>query len=240
MGTGLSTALRGMACRFQNEHEVQDDLSNPVIEVFIDYLRVLTGENCPESYLRLNQFVEADPQSEWTGRQNHNRWNKFFRDERNAFSGEDEIDQRLLMSYLKRFVNHVGKPKFHEICSYTGYTLTECGLKIKPILRAASASDLPFHVALGNLSHSESVKILTVHKSKGLEFHSVVFIGIEDQTFWGKPFSNERCAFFVGISRAKRRLVLTTADRRARPPGMTGMWNEARSAQEEFLGYAED
>ncbi|WP_274381128.1 3'-5' exonuclease [Staphylococcus pseudintermedius] len=29
-----------------------------------------------------------------------------------------------------------------------------------------------------------SIPIMTIHKSKGLEYHTVVFIGVEDDAFW--------------------------------------------------------
>jgi superfamily I DNA/RNA helicase len=54
-----------------------------------------------------------------------------------------------------------------------------------------------------------------MHKSKGLEFHSIITVGVVTQTFWGK-LAEERCVFFVGVSRAKQRLVSTTADLRPR------------------------
>jgi len=77
-----------------------------------------------------------------------------------------------------------------------------------------------------------------MHKSKGLEFDSVVMLGIEEEMFWGNP-DEERCLFFVGISRAKKRLVLTTAARRDRPEGYRGrFWDEERSGHQEYLGYA--
>ena len=50
-----------------------------------------------------------------------------------------------------------------------------------------------------------SIPIMTIHKSKGLEYDAVYFIGLEDSAFWN--FRNQpdedRCAFFVGLSRAK-------------------------------------
>ena len=75
--------------------------------------------------------------------------------------------------------------------------------------------DLP--KALERFSDDQAVRILTIHKSKGLEFDSVIILGVEDQTFWGNA-DEERCAFFVGVSRAKRRLVMTVASARRTPP----------------------
>lgn len=50
-----------------------------------------------------------------------------------------------------------------------------------------------------------SIPIMTIHKSKGLEYEVVYFVGLEDSAFWN--FKNQpeedRCAFFVALSRAK-------------------------------------
>ena len=75
---------------------------------------------------------------------------------------------------------------------------------------------------------------MTIHKCKGLEFDSVVVLGVENQTFWGDPVA-EGAAYFVAISRAKRRLYLTTAETRAKPAGANHHWREARSPHKEFL-----
>ena len=79
------------------------------------------------------------------------------------------------------------------------------------------------------------MKLLTIHKSKGLEFHSVILLGIENETFWGK-LEDERCAFFVGVSRAKERLILTESrERRLNAP--PNRWKTSRSAHDEFFNY---
>lgn len=59
-----------------------------------------------------------------------------------------------------------------------------------------------------------SVPMMTIHKSKGLEYDTVVFLGLEDAEFWGfknNP-SEETNAFFVALSRAKRRVIFTFCD----------------------------
>lgn len=94
--------------------------------------------------------------------------------------------------------------------------------------------DLP--KALARFSEDQAVRILTIHKSKGLEFDSVIIMAVENEIFFGDQDEN-RCAFFVGVSRAKRRLILTHADQRERPAGHTRRWNEQRTAQNEYFGY---
>jgi len=78
---------------------------------------------------------------------------------------------------------------------------------------------------------------MTIHKSKGLEFDTVVVLGVEQETFWG-DVEAERSGYFVAISRAKRRLFLTVCDRRERPDGAR-YWKVDRTEHDEFIGYAE-
>ena len=89
--------------------------------------------------------------------------------------------------------------------------------------------------ALASFSGDNAVRIMSVHKSKGLEFDTVVILGVEKETFWSDP-SAERAAYFVGISRAKRRLLLTACRQRQRPSG-ANRWTSKRNEYDEFLAY---
>ena len=91
--------------------------------------------------------------------------------------------------------------------------------------------------ALASFSGDRAVRIMSIHKSKGLEFDTVVVMGVERETFWGDADA-ERSAFFVSISRAKRRLYLTVCDERERPDGANYRWNVGRTEHDEFIGYA--
>lgn len=64
------------------------------------------------------------------------------------------------------------------------------------------------------------VQLLTLHACKGLEFKVVIFVGCEEDLIphrtLGSDVSEERRLFYVGITRAKERLVLTRAKTRKR------------------------
>lgn len=66
-------------------------------------------------------------------------------------------------------------------------------------------------LAIENFEGLHSVPIMTIHKSKGLEYEAVYFVGLEDAAFWN--FKNQpeedRCAFFVALSRAKIEIMFT-------------------------------
>jgi superfamily I DNA/RNA helicase len=78
---------------------------------------------------------------------------------------------------------------------------------------------------------------MSIHKSKGLEFDTVVVLGVENEAFFGNQ-DEQRSAYFVAISRAKHQLILTVSEQRERPEGAR-RWNVARTEHAEFVDYAE-
>ena len=67
----------------------------------------------------------------------------------------------------------------------------------------------------------DAIPIMTIHKSKGLEYHTVVFMGLEDAAFrnFTTQSEEESRAFFVAFSRAKDRVLFTFCQRRSRSLG---------------------
>jgi DNA helicase-2/ATP-dependent DNA helicase PcrA len=57
---------------------------------------------------------------------------------------------------------------------------------------------------------------MSIHKSKGLEYHSVILIGLEDWPFRGlsRGDGEEECTVFVAFSRAKQRVIITSVEER--------------------------
>ncbi|MCR6642409.1 MAG: ATP-dependent helicase [Sporocytophaga sp.] len=77
-------------------------------------------------------------------------------------------------------------------------------------------------IALDMLVGKDTIPVMTIHKSKGLEYHTVIFIGLEDGAFWSfqKQPDEDKCAFFVALSRAKERVVFTFSKKREGKFGM--------------------
>jgi superfamily I DNA/RNA helicase len=74
--------------------------------------------------------------------------------------------------------------------------------------------------------NEDRVQLLTLHACKGLEFKSVFLIGVEEDLLphrvLGTDVSEERRLFYVGLTRAQEKLVLSRSQRRRRH----GKWNE--------------
>lgn len=62
--------------------------------------------------------------------------------------------------------------------------LPELIREVKKYIDEALGRELDLWKALAQLCDGQSIHILTGHKSKGLEFDTVVFLGIEGQTYF--------------------------------------------------------
>ena len=72
--------------------------------------------------------------------------------------------------------------------------------------------------ALAGVEAADAVTLMTVHRSKGLEYHTVVFLGLDDEQWWAyqRDAGEATSAFFVGLSRAAHRLIFTSTSPAAR------------------------
>jgi len=78
-------------------------------------------------------------------------------------------------------------------------------------LEASCKSAKNWSEALDEYEGVHSVPLMTIHKSKGLEYHTVIFVGLDDQAWWS--FANDKieatASFFVALTRAKQRVVFS-------------------------------
>jgi DNA helicase II / ATP-dependent DNA helicase PcrA len=65
---------------------------------------------------------------------------------------------------------------------------------------------------------ADAVVLLTAHRSKGLEYHTVFFLGLDDNQWWAHSRDpvESTSTFFVGLSRAAHRIIFTTTSPHAR------------------------
>lgn len=58
------------------------------------------------------------------------------------------------------------------------------------------------------------VRLMTIHKSKGLEAHTIIFLELQDGSFYYRAdMEEEKLTFFVAASRARERLFITTTSK---------------------------
>lgn len=78
----------------------------------------------------------------------------------------------------------------------------------------------------------DAVPLLTVHRSKGLEYHTVFFVGLDSDQWWAHARNTieSTMTFFVGVSRAAQRLVFTQCDQRGVPAPLGELYQDLQDA----------
>lgn len=237
----LMTELEKRGIPYRNEQQLQDISVEPASRLIVDYLLSLYGSREPAAWLRLmDQLIPFADNTEQTSMRQD--WQRFIKSEHKEAAILDLIDDRWPNGWIfvENFLKKVGISNLtalspdYESTARLKEVIQETKIRIEDQLKVES--DLL--KALARFSDDRAVRILTIHKSKGLEFDSVIILGVEKETFWGKE-EEERCAFFVGVSRAKRRLIMTACQTRRTPPSNPYRWREQRNSHSEFLGYAE-
>lgn len=91
----------------------------------------------------------------------------------------------------------------------TGDLLTIMTDAFKLHLGASANGAQTWSVALDAFEGIGQIPLMTVHKSKGLEYDTIVFVGLDDQAWWShRPGNPEGLAtFFVALTRAKQRAI---------------------------------
>ncbi|WP_408600509.1 UvrD-helicase domain-containing protein [Pseudomonas sp. PLMAX] len=236
----LTSELDALGIAHRNENQLQDITTEPIALVVVDFLLCLYGSREPKAWTRLlRRIIPVDDDEH--GGVVRSDWNRFIKEARKS-AAEDLAAKNYAQRWrlLKEFLGMVG------VTLLTGLSHDyESRDRLKEIIR-----DVKKHIdtsleqepdlckALSQLTDDQSIRILTVHKSKGLEFDSVVLLGVEREAYWGNDTHEVRCTFFVGISRAKRRLVVTTAKARDKLADIPS-WRTSRNPHGEFLGYIE-
>lgn len=238
----LMAELERRGIPFRNEQQLQDLSAEPATRLIIDYLLVLFGDREPDAYIRLiAQLTESDIDEHEQSKQRNN-WLRLIKDEsaKAALSELSDGSFNSQWAYAVSFLKEFGKERLVSLSAdYESFArLKNVIADTKNRLSELLNIEPNLVKALNLLADDHAVRIMTIHKSKGLEFESVVILGVEQQAFWSNP-DEELCAFFVGVSRAKSRLVLSYADTRSKPANFDGRWTVARDPHQEFIGYAE-
>ena len=116
-------------------------------------------------------------------------------------------------SLVNNILNFVGSE--HVIRSHPAYAQGAWFEKILDAtaehLLSSSTHTADWSSALDMYEGVHSIPLMTIHKSKGLEYHTVIFVGLDDGAWWS--FSQDEieatAGFFVAFTRAKQRVIFT-------------------------------
>lgn len=234
-------AVRGIP--FRNDQTRQDLAAEPVAALVFNFIQVLSGIHEPAAYSELMRVVFSSAMDEERAGQLDRKIKHHFKHVVTALLNNPSFrtDIHFWRREILSFLELVSRPTLLALSpEYAqGNRLQEL---INEVIKAfeevlMSAKD-PLD-AVRQLTDAGAVRVLTIHKSKGLEFQHVIILGVEEELFWGS-LNEARAEYFVAISRAKSRLTLTYTRFRARPQGFSGRWCSHRTPCITFLDYAND
>lgn len=226
---------------YRNEQEDQDLTAEPLFELINDFLMVVLTRRAPESYVNLmGRLIEADldETEEYSYR---DRWDRYVRDWRKRFKPDDPADAGAVLHAVNLFVRRFSLVAAQALSPgyQHGDFLQQVYRKTTSMIEETFSANRTYESCARSLGAEESVRLLTVHKSKGLEFDTVYVVGAE-RSFYSNS-RTDQCTFFVAISRAKLSLQVTQVERRIAPPNLPDWkrrkWTSKPARNTEFLAF---
>lgn len=219
----IITELGEAGIRARIENEYQDLLKEPIIDLAIRFMILALDRKRPNEWEYVKNIFE-----EFSGADNIQQDKIYYEcqeklskklNDVQALMGhdKDEIEIKSLINEIINFFD-ISMIKAHfpvyQQGDYFDELIEKFEIYLEDELQRASYNWI---LALESFGGKNSIPIMTIHKSKGLEYSAVYFVGLEDGAFWSfKSQSDEdRCAFFVAISRAKKYLMFTYCSYRA-------------------------
>lgn len=215
MSATVIAALKARGIRARDETTLQDLLAEPVCELLISILRLIARGRDPVAWTELCHMVaflhgwQGDEDTEMASREA----GRIVRAAREACN---KLDAATIQDDMHKLIEIVGKERLKA--QWRQYTRGEFFQRqIEGFSAALKNSYLEFKsltTAVEDLVGDNVVPAMTIHKSKGLEFHTIIFVGLEDSSWWSfaSQSDEDKRAFFVAFSRAKERVFFTFSD----------------------------
>lgn len=216
---------RGIAARV--EKDLQDLLAEPAISLVLQFLRLAISARNPAAWTELTETcldlwgIEAVTRTAEGVERKLSTARRLVGDLVQVADGSLESVSKILKQILELLGEKAVKQAFPQYRQ--GTFLAGLLEQVAKQLSVRILKPLSWLEALNDLEGTNSIPIMTVHKSKGLEYHTVVFVGLEDSSLWNfrKSPDEEKCGFFVAFSRAIKTVVFTFSEYRPRSAGGT-------------------
>ena len=205
----------GIRARIENEY--QDLIKEPIIDLLIRFILLALDRKRPNDW----EYVKctyADFSGAGNAQQDiiyyecQDKLTKKLNEIKELITADKgKVDVELLLQDIMNFfgVSHITAhyPAYQQGSYFDNLIVKFEKFLVDELSRASN----DWILALESFCGKYSIPIMTIHKSKGLEYEAVYFVGVEDGAFWNfksQP-DEDRCAFFVAISRAKQYLTFT-------------------------------
>lgn len=239
----LANEFAKVGLRVRNEAQrigrttVQDLVVEPLVALYLGLLRLATRERDRDTWVAIAETMRhlrgdgpnVDTPSPALGRQVA----AFVRDLRTHLSSTPVCASAcdVLLTRIDEFVDLGSVARaFPLYRSGDALSIAREGMQLH-LARSASSCQAWAEV-LDAFEGTDCVPLMTVHKSKGLEFDTMVMIGLDDKTWWSYTPDNPDglATFFVAVSRAKQRILITHCSQRGYRTQVAPLFDLLRAA----------
>jgi superfamily I DNA/RNA helicase len=200
--------------RILGQTSVQDLLSDEMIAIGVALLRLGSGERDANTWERASAAVHllraSEIDDEVRFQQIDRELNTFLAQLRANMAANVPSDGVCigLVNQIFEFldVESVGRT-FIQYARNDLFAIMQEGFRL--YIGECARSAQSWNECLDAFEGIDQIPLMTVHKSKGLEFDTVAFIGMDDSSWWSHTQDNPEgiATFFVALSRAKQRAI---------------------------------
>jgi superfamily I DNA/RNA helicase len=239
----LAAEFAKVGLRIRNEAQrigrtsMQDLVVEPLVTLYLGLLRLATRKRDRDIWVAAAETMRHlrgdDTDAETTSLALNRQVAEFVRDLRKHLSSTPVSANACegVLTKIDEFVDLGAVAKAFPMYR-TGDALPIAREAMQLHLARSASSSPAWADALDAFEGTDSVPLMTVHKSKGLEFDTMVMIGLDDKTWWSyTPANSEGLAtFFVAVSRAKQRIVITHCAQRGSREQVAPLFDLLRKA----------
>jgi len=211
----LIDKLNELGIKARVESELQDLLAEPITKLLVSMLKLLVLKKSPVDWNNIIEFLSIVHEFDDTSTVDiENELGFFVIENRDVIATSSDWTNDSVKGLLEVLIGFLCLDDIQN-----AYRQYEQGTYLEDLVNSIAAhladrlSVMTWEDTIYDFEGHDSIPIMTLHKSKGLEFHTVVFIGLEDQALWNYDNNpdEETCGFFVAFSRAKKRIILTAS-----------------------------
>ena len=215
----IEKALKEKGIRARIEIEYQDLIKEPIVQLILDIVSCSINIKQAHKWETIKECIinifSINSDNNTTYEELQNQIFDLKNNLKNMIEQKCNISE--VINTIKSFLDTNRIKAYFPVYSQGNYFDTILDNFIKLFNIEFEEANQNWQNAIDNFCGLNSIPIMTIHKSKGLEYSAVYFVGLEDSAFWN--FRNQpeedRCAFFVALSRAKCSVTFTFSNVRS-------------------------
>ena len=212
-------ALKEKNIRARVEIEYQDLIKEPIIDLILDIISCAINIRQAQKWEKIKETVINIFSIDSNNNSRYEELQEEIFDLKNSIKIMIDQNRNIseIVDTIKSFLDKNRIKAYFPVYSQGSYFDTILDKFIELFNIEYEEANKNWQYAIDNFCGLNSIPIMTIHKSKGLEYSAVYFVGLEDSAFWN--FKNQpeedRCAFFVALSRAKKSITFTFSNMRS-------------------------